>query len=205
MLRRTATPLSLVPPPDFGDRLRRAAWTLVWSLLFRPSPVPLHGWRRFLLRCFGARVGARAHPYPSARIWAPWNLVMEEGSCLGLESDTYNVAPVHLGRWSIVSQKAYLCTASHDIRNPGFRLTGAPIHIGEHAWVAAASFIGPGVTLGRGAVAGACAVVTRDVPPRAIVAGNPAEIVGETSDAFTGGEGYGHEQAADHGRHPNQE
>jgi putative colanic acid biosynthesis acetyltransferase WcaF len=181
--------LPLVPSPRLGNRLARVAWGGAWLLLFRPSPTPLHGWRRFLLRCFGARIGPRAHPYPSARVWAPWNLTMEEGSCLGLQVEVYNVVPVHLGRWSIVSQRAYLCTASHDIRNPGFRLTGAPIRIGEHAWIAASAFVGPGVTVGNGAIAGACAVVTRDVPPRGIVAGNPAAIMGETGPAFAGGEG----------------
>lgn len=188
-LLSASTGLPLVPAPGFGNRLARLAWGMAWLLLYRPSPTPLHGWRRFLLRCFGARIGTRAHPYPSARVWAPWNLTMEEGSCLGLGVDVYNVAPVHLGRWSIVSQRAYLCTASHDIRNPGFRLTGAPIRIGEHAWIAASAFVGPGVTVGSGAIAGACAVVTRDVPPRGIVAGNPAAIMGETGPAFAGGEG----------------
>ncbi len=180
----------LVPPPGLGNKLRRLAWSVTWRLLFRPSPIPLHGWRRFLLRCFGARIGPQAHPYPSARVWAPWNLVMEEGSCLGLESDTYNVVPVHLGRWCVISQKAYLCTASHDIGNPGFRLTGAPIRIGAGAWVAAAAFVGPGVTMGEGAVAGASAVVTRDVADHEIVVGNPARSVGHTDRLFAGSKGH---------------
>lgn len=59
-----------------GNKFMRAVWGLVWLGLYRPSPVPLHAWRRFLLRLFGAKIGAGAHPYPSSRIWAPWNLVM---------------------------------------------------------------------------------------------------------------------------------
>jgi putative colanic acid biosynthesis acetyltransferase WcaF len=171
--------LARIPPPTFADRLRRSAWNLTWLLLYRPTPNPLHGWRRFLLRCFGAKIGAGAHPYPSARVWAPWNLVMEDDSCLGNESDCYNVAPVILRRHCIVSQKAYLCTASHDAVDPAFPLTGAPIEIGPHAWVAAAAFIGPGVTLGAGAIAAAQAVVTRDVPAGMVVAGNPAREVSD--------------------------
>ena len=169
--------LSRVTPPDTQDRLRRYAWQWTWLLLFRPSPVPLHGWRRWLLRRFGATVGARAHPYPTARIWAPWNLVMEEGSCLGLASECYNVAPVILRRDAIVSQRAYLCTASHDIDAADFALTAMPIEIGPGAWVAADAFIGPGVTLGADAVAAARAVVVRDVAARVVVAGNPAQEV----------------------------
>jgi putative colanic acid biosynthesis acetyltransferase WcaF len=166
--------LDRVTPPNTRDRLRRYAWQWAWLLLFRPSPVPLHGWRRWLLRCFGAKVGARAHPYPSARIWAPWNLTMEAGSCLGLASDCYNVARVTLRRDAIVSQRAYLCTASHDIDAADFALTAEPIEIGPGAWVAADAFIGPGVTMAANAVAAARAVVTKDVAVGVVVAGNPA-------------------------------
>lgn len=166
-----------VPPPDLSDKLRRLCWQTVWVLFYRPSPTPLHGWRRFLLRRFGARVGVGAHPYPGARVWAPWNLVLGPDSCLGPDCDIYNVALVELGAHAIVSQKAYLCTADHDIRDPGFALTAAPIVLRARAWVAASAFVGPGVTLGEGAVAGACAVVMRDVAPGRIVTGNPARPV----------------------------
>lgn len=174
--------LERIPPPDLSDRLRRISWQLFWLLFFRMSPVPLHAWRCFVLRLWGAKVGSGVHPYPSARIWAPWNLTMEDGSCLGAQSDCYNVAPVTLGRNCVVSQKAYLCTASHDIRDAGFPLTGAPITVGEGAWVAAAAFIGPGVSIGACAVVAACAVVSRAVEPFAIVAGNPAERIGTRPD-----------------------
>lgn len=180
MLLTALMTLSPLPPPTLADKFRRLAWRMVWLVLYRPSPTILHGWRRFLLRCFGATVEAGAHPYPSARVWAPWNLVMRENSCLGPESDCYNAAPVTLGKHSIVSQKAYLCTPSHTI-DDAFTLIGAPIALGEHAWVATSAFVGPGVTIGRGAVVGACAVVTKDVAAGKIVAGNPAREVGDSA------------------------
>lgn len=170
--------LERITPPNLADRIKRATWNVFWLLFFRPSPVPLHSWRCMLLRLWGAKVGSHVHPYPSARVWAPWNLIMEDGSCLGAQSDCYNVALVTLGRDCVVSQKAYLCTASHDIRDAQFPLTGAPVTVGERAWVAADAFIGPGVTVGAGAVVGARAVVHCDVEPAAIVAGNPANRIG---------------------------
>lgn len=161
-----------------GNKFARALWSLVWLLLFRPSPVPFHGWRRFLLRSFGARIGRGAHPYPSARIWAPWNLVMEEDSCLSHQVDCYCVDTVHLGPRVTVSQYSYLCTASHDYTCSDMPLVTAPIHIEADAWVTADVFVGPGVTIGEGAVVGARSTVTRDVLPWTVVAGSPPKIIG---------------------------
>jgi len=167
----------LRPHPSLRDKLARAVWLIAWALLFRPSPVPFFGWRRLLLRLFGARVGRGAHPYASARIWAPWNLVMEARSCLGPGVDCYSVDQISLGPDAIVSQRAFICTASHDYRSRGSPLTTAPVEIGAAAWIAAEAFVGPGVTVGAGAVVGARAVAVRDVPPDAVVVGNPARVV----------------------------
>jgi putative colanic acid biosynthesis acetyltransferase WcaF len=161
------------------NKLLRAAWRLVWLLLYRPSPTPLHGWRRLLLRVFGARIAAGAHPYPRARIWAPWNLSMAEHSCLANDVDCYCVAHVSLGVHATVSQYSYLCTASHDYRDPAMPLVIAPIVVERDAWVAADVFIGPGVKVGTGAVVGARSTVLADVPPWTVVAGSPARQRGQ--------------------------
>lgn len=158
-------------------KILRAVWQTAYWLLYRFTPVPLHGWRRMVLRCFGAKVGSGAHPYPSATVWAPWNLVMEPGSCLSRGVDCYSVATVTVGEHATVSQYAYLCAASHDHNDPDFPLTAGPITIGARAWVAAGAFVGPGVTVGEGAVVGAMAVVTRDVEPWNVVVGNPARFI----------------------------
>jgi putative colanic acid biosynthesis acetyltransferase WcaF len=159
------------------NRMGRIAWGMVHALLYRPSPVILHGWRRFLLRCFGASVGPGAHPYPTARVWAPWNLTMERDSCLGHRVDCYSVAPITIGERAVVSQYAYLCAASHDYQDADFPLTSAPIAIGPMAWIAAGAFVGPGVMVGDGAVVGARSVVFKDVPSWTVVAGNPARVI----------------------------
>jgi putative colanic acid biosynthesis acetyltransferase WcaF len=165
--------LEIVP----GDRLRRALWNIAWSLLGRTSPAPLHGWRRFLARAFGAKVGAGVHIYPGARIWAPWNLMMGDRSCLANGVGCYNVAQIDIREDVVISQDSYLCTASHDYQDRAFPLLVAPIVIEPRAWIAAGAFLSPGVTVHRGAVVGARAVVTSSVPAWAVVAGNPARIV----------------------------
>lgn len=159
------------------DKLARGAWLIVYWLLFRLSPVPFHAWRATLLRLFGAAVGKRVRLYPSARIWAPWNLVMADDSCIGPSVDCYCVDQIELGMRSVVSQRAFLCTAGHDYNRPDLPLITAPIVICDDAWVTAEVYIGPGVTLNEGAIALSRAVVVGDVDAWTVVAGNPAKAV----------------------------
>ena len=160
----------------------RAAWGVVHNVLFRPSPIVCHGWRRCLLRCFGAKLSRGSRIYPRVRIFAPWNLEMAENSVIGNDVDCYAVARIVIGRESVVSQYSYLCTATHDHRDRDFPLMVGPILIGERAWVAAGAFIAPGIQIGDGAVVGARSVVTRNVMARTVVAGNPARVIGERPD-----------------------
>lgn len=152
-------------------------WNLVWIFLFRPTPRPLHAWRRLLLKCFGATIGSRVLVYQSAKIWAPWNLTMEDDSVLGDYVDCYCVAPVRIGNAAVVSQYSFLCTASHDYRESSRPLVAAPIVIGEHAWVTADVFVAPGVVVGNGAVVQARSVVFDDVEPWTVSGGHPAKMI----------------------------
>jgi putative colanic acid biosynthesis acetyltransferase WcaF len=163
-------------PHSLANRAARAVWSIVWLILFRPTPKLMYGWRRFLLRLFGARIDPSAKVFSSVKIWAPWNLEMGYESCLSPHVDCYSVDKVKLGPFAVVSQYSFLCTASHDIRYLHLPLTTAPITIEERAWVAADVFVGPGVTVGQGAVIGARSTVKKDVPPWSVTAGNPAKV-----------------------------
>jgi putative colanic acid biosynthesis acetyltransferase WcaF len=165
-------------PHGLANKLARVAWGAAWLFLFRPTPKVLHPWRRILLRAFGGTVSRSAKIFPSVRVWAPWNLKMDEFAVLSAEVDCYCVAPVAIGAHATVSQGALLCTATHDVTDPHMRLLTAPIVIEDQAWVCARAYVAPGVSIGRGAVVGAMAVATRDVPPWTIVAGNPAREIG---------------------------
>lgn len=164
---------------EFSRRnmLARACWSLAWALFCRFSPRPLHRWRGAWLRLFGARVDSTAAIYPTARIWAPWNLQMGPGSAIGDWVDCYNVDQVVLQDGAIASQYAFLCTASHDISDPGRRLITAPILLERMSWVCADVYVHMGVTIGEGAVAAARAVVVKNVPPWTVVGGNPARFL----------------------------
>lgn len=164
-------------PHGWWNRVTRVVWGIAWLVFFRSSPRPLHAWRRCMLRCFGATVGAGVHVYPTARIWAPWRLEMGDHSCLGPLVDCYNIGGVRLGEFATVSQYSYLCGATHDYTLASMPLRPGQIVVGARAWVAADVFVGPGVVIGEGAVVGARSSVYRDVPEWMVVAGNPARVV----------------------------
>lgn len=175
--------LSRCSPPDTSDKLRRLMWMAAWLLLFRFTPVPLHGWRTLLLRWFGARIGKHVAIYPDARVWAPWNLEIGANVTVGAGVELYCVGQIKLGDQVIVSQRSFLCTASHDIHSPSFDLVAGDIVVDDNAWIAAEALIGPGVTVGKNAVVAARAVVFRNVAPSEVVAGNPAQPISERSVA----------------------
>ena len=137
----------------------------------------LYGWRRFLLRVFGAKIGKGANILPSCKVWAPWNLSIGNFSCLSEDVDCYSVDKITIGDQVVVSQGAFLCCASHDISSPIMELIHKPIVIGNNAWVAAKVYVAPGVNIGEGAVVGACSVVFKDVSAWSVVAGNPAKFI----------------------------
>lgn len=163
------------PSFSLSNRIARVAWIMTWVILGRFSPRPFHGWRAFLLRAFGARIGRGVHVYPKVEIWAPWQL--ELGDAVGIADGVriYNIAPVRIGTRGVVSQGAYLCTGSHDIDSPNFQLIAAPITMGANAWVCAEAFVGPGVHIAEWCVIGARAVLTRSAEePATVWRGNPA-------------------------------
>jgi putative colanic acid biosynthesis acetyltransferase WcaF len=117
------------------------------------------------------------HIYASARIYFPWNLKVGDWSAIGEEALIYNLGPVVIGTKATISHRAHLCAGTHDYSRADLPLLKPPVTIGDQAWVCAEAFVGPGVTVGQGAVVGARAVAVKDVPPWTVVAGNPAQVL----------------------------
>jgi putative colanic acid biosynthesis acetyltransferase WcaF len=154
---------------------------LVWALcqpLFRFSPRPLFGWRTFLLRLFGAKIGANVHIYGSAVIYMPWNLEIGDWSSIGEHAYIYNLGRVTIGKGATISPRAHVCAGTHDYRKSDMPLMKPPVNIHDQAWICADAFIGPDVAVNEGAIVGARAVVVKDVQAWKIVAGNPAREIG---------------------------
>lgn len=157
------------------NKLSRLVWNICYWILFRPLPTKLFsGWRSFLLRLFGAKIGKNNTIYPSAKVWAPWNLIVGNNSCISKGVNLYNPGSIIIGDNVVISEGAFICTPSHDISDKNFPLITTTIKIDNNSWIAAEAFIGPGVTIGEGAVVGARAAVFKDVEPWSVVGGNPA-------------------------------
>ena len=161
-----------------SHQIKRFIWGIVWFLFAKWLPRSIgRKWKLFLLSCFGAKVHNTAHVYSSVKVYAPWNLEMDAYSCLAPDVDCYNVDKIFIGANSTISQKTYLCTASHDIKKSNNPLITAAIIIKDQAWVGASSFIGLGVTIGQGAVVGATSSVYKNIEPWTVVGGNPARCI----------------------------
>ncbi len=149
-------------------------WEYTWSLFCAWTPRPLNGWRIWWLRLFGCKILGDVYVHPRARIAVPWNLTMHNGSSLGDGACAYSLGPIELMERSTVAQECYLCTGTHKFQDPRLPLQTAKITVEAEAFLGARAFILPGITIGEGAIVGACAVVTADVPAWTIVGGNPA-------------------------------
>jgi putative colanic acid biosynthesis acetyltransferase WcaF len=160
------------------EQARRIAWS-AGRWLVRLSPRPFFSWRRGVLRLFGARVGAHVNVYPSTHLYMPWNVEIGDWSALGEDVLIYSLGRVKIGRNVTLSYRAHVCAGTHDLNDPALPLLKPPVCLEDGVWVGTEAFIGPGVTVARGAVVGARAVVVKNVEPLSVVAGNPARVVGK--------------------------
>ncbi len=153
---------------------REIVWSVVCVLFFRWAPNRFAGWRRGLLRCFGADVAERCFVDRSVVVRCPWNLTLDSDSVVHHNVVLDCMGPITLGRGSRISQFSHLCTRTHDYRDASMKVLSRPIVIEEFVWVAADAYVGPGVTIGARTIVGARSSVIRDLPPDVTAVGEPA-------------------------------
>ncbi|MDQ2867337.1 MAG: putative colanic acid biosynthesis acetyltransferase [Verrucomicrobiota bacterium] len=164
-------------PWDNGHRVMRVLWEVCWFVFCVWTPKPLNPWRLFWLRVFEAKIEGTPFVHQRARIAVPWHLTLRDRACLGDRANVYSLGEVEIGERATVAQEAYLSTGSHDFSRPEIPLTTAKITIGADAFIGARAFVLPGVTIGERTIIGACSVVTKDVPPNVVAAGNPCRVL----------------------------
>ena len=146
-----------------------ATWDAVSRLLFKTSPKVAYGWRRFLLRLFGAQIGRGVLIRPTVTVAYPWKLRIGDHSWIGDYVTLYSLAEINIGKNSIISQHTYLCTGTHDFKSRSFDILAYPIEIGDGTWVSYGCFVGPGVTIGDNCFIQAASKVTKKVPDNEII------------------------------------
>ena len=152
-------------------------WWLVQATLFSCSPQFMFGWRRWLLKLFGATVGQGVLVRPSVKTTYPWKLSIGDFAWIGDDVVLYSLGEIEIGANAVVSQRSYLCAAGHDYTQPSFPIFDKKVRIGAQAWLATDVFVAPGVTVGERAVVGARSSVFSDMPEGMICYGTPAKPI----------------------------
>ena len=163
---------------SFSNKLYRLVWNIVRVLLFRPFRTRFfNGWRKLILKLFGAKIGNYSIIYASCNIWMPKNLELGERSCIGPNSFIYNPSKITIGDKVTISQNSYLCGGSHDINNLSLDFISAPIIIKDFSWVCANCFVMMGVTIEEGCILGATSSLFKNTEPWSVYGGVPAKFI----------------------------
>ncbi|NND25708.1 MAG: colanic acid biosynthesis acetyltransferase WcaF [Flavobacteriaceae bacterium] len=166
-------------PEDFRGRSKLSVqlWWLVYAVFFRPSPQVCYGWRRFLLRSFGAQIGKKVIIRPTAQITYPWKVTIGDYSWIGDEVVLYSLGDIEIGDHTVISQRSYICTGTHDYQSEDFRIYAEKITIGSKCWLATDVYVAPAVHIEDLVVVGARSSVFHDLPKGKICIGSPAKPV----------------------------
>ena len=152
-------------------------WWIVQALFFKTSPQFMYGWRRFLMRCFGADIGKKVILRPSMHTQFPWKVTIGDHSWIGDDVVLYSLGNITIGKNVVISQRSYLCTGSHDYTKVDFPIFQREITVEDECWLATDVFVGPGVKIGKGTIVGARSSVFQSLPENQICFGSPAKVI----------------------------
>lgn len=166
-------------PKDFRGKsaIIVQLWWIVQGTLFAMSPQFLYGWRRFLLRCFGAEIGKHVIIRPSAKMTYPWKVKIGDYSWIGDDVVLYSLGNIIIGKNTVISQKSYICTGTHDYTKNNFPILEKKTVIGNACWLATDVFVSPGVTINNGVVVGARSTVINDLDSNSVYVGSPVRFI----------------------------
>lgn len=160
-----------------GSKFKVQLWWMIQSSLFAWSPQFLYGWRRFLLRMFGAEIGEKVIIRPNVKLTYPWKVKIGRYSWIGDNVELYSLGEIEIGENVVISQKCYLCTGSHDYQATDFPIYAKKITINDQCWLATDVYVAPGVRINKGTVVGARSSVFGDLEGEGVYVGSPAKFI----------------------------
>jgi putative colanic acid biosynthesis acetyltransferase WcaF len=166
-------------PKGFRGKSKWAVqlWWILYTVFFKTSPQVMYGWRRFLLRSFGAKIGKKVIIRPTAQFTYPWKISIGDYSWIGDEVVLYSLGEIEIGSNTVISQRSYICTGSHDYKSDDFRIYASKITIGSKCWLATDVYVAPSITIGENTVVGARSSVFKDLPSNKVCMGSPAKPI----------------------------
>ena len=166
-------------PKNFRGRsaLTVQLWWFVQALFFNPSPQIFYKWRVFLLRLFGAKIGKGVVIRPSVKVTYPWKVSIGDYSWIGDEVTLYSLGEIEIGKNTVISQKSYICTGSHDMHSENFDIFAQKITIKDGCWIATDVFVAPGIIIEENVVVGARSSVFNALPKNKVCIGSPAKPI----------------------------
>ncbi|WP_353777088.1 WcaF family extracellular polysaccharide biosynthesis acetyltransferase [Winogradskyella sp. 3972H.M.0a.05] len=152
-------------------------WRIVYVVFFRTSPQFMYSWRRFLLNSFGAKIGKGVIIRPSAQVTYPWKITIGDYSWIGDDVVLYSLGEIEIGANTVISQKCYICTGSHEYNSEDFSIFSKKITIGNKCWLATDVYVAPNISIEDNTVVGARSSVFKNLPKGKVCVGNPAKPI----------------------------
>jgi putative colanic acid biosynthesis acetyltransferase WcaF len=166
-------------PDDFRGRSKITVqlWWIVQATLFSWSPQMLFGWRRFLLRSFGAKIGKNTLIRSTVKVTYPWKVEIGSNTWVGDDCVLYSLGEIKIGNNVAIAHKVYFNTGGHDYQSERFEIFSKPIRIEDECWITNDVYIAPDVVIGKGCVVGARSTVLKSLPAGKICVGYPARPI----------------------------
>jgi len=144
--------------------------------------IPSHHIRRLFYRLGGISIGWGSAIHMGVRFYNPWNVKIGRDSIIGEGTVLDGRDKLVVGNHVDIASEVMIYNGEHDVNDPTFKAVFAPVVIEDYVFIGPRAIVLPGVTIKKGAVVGAGAVVTKDVPEFIIVGGVPAKPIGERKD-----------------------
>lgn len=165
------------------NRIKTITTEIINFKLYVVGYVPLHHYRRFFYRLFGMKIGKGSTIHMWAKFYNVRKIKIGEDSIIGEGVVLDGRDSLIIGNHVDIASEVMIYNSEHDVRDSSFMATSAPVTIGDYVFIGPRAIILPGIKVGRGAVIGAGAVVTKDVEDLSIVGGVPAKEIGKREES----------------------